>query len=259
MIVAMSDDLWFRGMEFDGEERPKRRNAKETKAHWEAMVLRTKPEANKWLHLTPRIASLGVDAFDRGPTMITKIHAYLVRELSLAENEGEKSAEFTDRICQITLEVFWTQNMRGDEGFEGTDSMLERLGGGWTASYLLKNYPGLSDYLIKEFLKAITGFSTVVNLGLFVAFGAEIFIKGPAVLLTEGIQNLRLDGLLKKNAITYGTLGGLINLTHYPEQMKEKGGRFDMKKSTDAWTKIRDLRHTLIQYLLQQNCSGTGE
>ena len=259
MIVGASDDLWFRGMEFDAEERPKRQNAKETKTHWEAMVLRTKPEANKWLHLTPRIASLGVDAFERGPTMITKIHAYLVRELNLAENEGEKSAEFTDRLCQITLEAFWTQNMRGDEGFEGTDSILERLGGGWTASYLLKNYPGLSDYLIQEFLKAITGFSIVVNLGLFVAFGAENFIKVPAVLLTEGIQNLRLDGLLKKIAMLYGMLGGLINLTHYPEQMKEKVRKFNMKKSTASWTKIRDLRHTLIEYLLQQNCSGTGE
>ena len=30
----------------------------------EAMVLRTKPEANRWLHLTPRIAALGTDAFE---------------------------------------------------------------------------------------------------------------------------------------------------------------------------------------------------
>ena len=32
-----------------------------------------------------------------------------------------------------------------------------------------------------------------------------------------------------------------------------------MKKSTDSWNKIRDLRHILIQYLLQQNRFGTGE
>ena len=32
-----------------------------------------------------------------------------------------------------------------------------------------------------------------------------------------------------------------------------------MKKATDSWNKIRDLRHTLIQYLLQQNRLGTGE
>ena len=35
--------------------------------------------------------------------------------------------------------------------------------------------------------------------------------------------------------------------------------RFDMKRSTDSWTKVRNLRHTFIQYLLQQNRFGTGE
>ena len=33
------------------KEGPKSQNDKETKAHLEAMVLRTKPESNKWLHL----------------------------------------------------------------------------------------------------------------------------------------------------------------------------------------------------------------
>ena len=32
-----------------------------------------------------------------------------------------------------------------------------------------------------------------------------------------------------------------------------------MKRATDSWNKIRDLRHTAIQYLLQQNRFGTGE
>ena len=40
VIVAMSNDLWFRGMEIK-EEGKKRQNAKETKAHLEALVLRT--------------------------------------------------------------------------------------------------------------------------------------------------------------------------------------------------------------------------
>ena len=57
VIVAMSNDLWFRGMEATGE-RERRKNSQETRAHLEAMVLRTKPEANQWLHLTPRVAAL---------------------------------------------------------------------------------------------------------------------------------------------------------------------------------------------------------
>ena len=35
--------------------------------------------------------------------------------------------------------------------------------------------------------------------------------------------------------------------------------KFDVNKATDSWNKIRDLRHTLIQYLLQQSRFGTGE
>ena len=40
---------------------------------------------------------------------------------------------------------------------------------------------------------------------------------------------------------------------------RERVRNLDMEKSTDSWNKIRDLRHTLIQYLVQQNRFGTGE
>ena len=42
---------------------------KRDEAHLEAMYLRTKPEINKWLHLTPRVAALGANATERGPVM----------------------------------------------------------------------------------------------------------------------------------------------------------------------------------------------
>ena len=258
VITAMSNDLWFRAMEVAGED-TRRKNSLETRAHLEAMVLRTKPEANQWLHLNPRVAALGADAFEQGPVMITKIHAYLLKEVNLAENAGEKTAEFVNRMCQITLETFWTQEMKGQEGFERTDSMLEGLRAGLTASFLAKVYPKVSHYLIKEFLQAVVRVSIVELIALFVTFGAESFVKGPAILLTDGIQNLRLDGLLTLIAITHGNLRGLMILARCPEQMKETVRNLDMKKSTDSWNKIRDLRHTLIQYLLQQNRFGTGE
>ena len=70
------------------------------------MVLRTKPEADQWLHLTPRVAALGADAFEQGPVMIRKIHASLVKEVNLAENAEEKAAELVNRVCQVTLETF---------------------------------------------------------------------------------------------------------------------------------------------------------
>ena len=68
------------------------------------------------------------------------------------------------------------------------------------------------------------------------------------MLLTEGIQNLRLDGLLALIAIKQGKLGELMTLTRYPEQMREKVKKFDIKKATASWTTMRDLLHTLIQY-----------
>ena len=258
VIIAMSNELWFRGMEAAGE-REKSKNSQETRAHLEAMVLRTKPEANQWLHLFPRVAALGVDAFEQGPVMIKKIHAYLLKEVNLAENAGEKTAEFVNRVCQVTLETFWTEKVKGEEGFERTDSMLEGLRVGWTASSLAKVYPKLSRYLIKEFLQEVVEVSIVELLALLVTFGAESFVKGQVMLLTEGIQNLRLDGLLTLIAITHGNLGGLMKLTRYLEQMIGDVKKFDVKKATDSWNKIRDLRHTLIQYPVQQNRFGTGE
>ena len=44
VIVAMSNDLWFPEVK---ERRERRENSKDTRAHLDAMVLRTKPEANQ--------------------------------------------------------------------------------------------------------------------------------------------------------------------------------------------------------------------
>ena len=164
-------------------------------------------------------SGIGADAFEQGPVMIKKIHAYLLKEVNLPENAGEKTSEFVNRVCQVTLETFWTEKLKREEGFERTDSMLEGLGAGCTASFLAKVYPKLSRYLIKKFLQALLKVSIVELLALFVTFGAESFVKGPVMLLTEGIQNLRLDGLLTLIAITHGNLGGLMKLTRYPNQM----------------------------------------
>ena len=118
VIIATSNDLWFRGMDVTGE-RERRKNSQETRAHLEAMVLRTEPEANQWLHLTPRVAELGADAFEQGPVMIKKIHAYLVKDVNLAKNTEEKTAEFVNRMFQVTLEIFWTQKVKGGKALNG--------------------------------------------------------------------------------------------------------------------------------------------
>ena len=50
-----------------------------------------------------------------------------------------------------------------------------------------------------------------------------------------------------------------MNLARYPEQIRENARKFDVKRSTDSWNKIRDLRHTLIQYHVQQTRFRTRE
>ena len=104
-------------------------------------------------------------------------------------------------------------------------------------------YPSLSRYLMKEFLQAVVEVSIVELLALLVTIGAENFVRGPVILLTEGVQILRLDGILTLIAIRHGNLVGFMNLTRYPEQMRENVRRFDVKRPTDSWTMIRDLRH----------------
>ena len=122
-----------------------------------------------------------------------------------------------------------------------------------------KNLSETLSILDKRILQAVVEVSIVELLALFVTFGAESFVKGPVMLLTEGIQKLRLDGLLTLIAITHGNLGGLMKLTCYPKQIIGDVKKFDAKKATDSWNKIKDLRHTLIQYLLQQTRFGKGE
>ena len=49
----------------------------------------------------------------------------MVKEVNLAENAEEKSAEFVNRVCQVTLEAFWTQSVKGEEGFDRLTACLK--------------------------------------------------------------------------------------------------------------------------------------
>ena len=64
------------------EERERRKNSKDTRVHSVAMVL--------WLNLTARIAALGTADFERGPVVIKKIHAYLLKVINLAGRVGSR-------------------------------------------------------------------------------------------------------------------------------------------------------------------------
>ena len=261
VIAAMSNDLWFRAMEVAGED-TRRKNSLETRAHLEAIVLRTKPEANQWLHLNPRVAALGADAFEQGPVMITKIHAYLLKEVNLAENAGEKTAEFVNRMCQITLETFWTQELKGQEGFErtGLSQHAGRVGSRMDRVLLGKSLPESLALLDKRIPPSSSGsVNSGTNSLVCDIWSRELrertggtahrWNPEPAARWTSDIDCNYPRKL--------GRTDETDTLSRADE--RERVRNLDMKKSTDSWNKIRDLRHTLIQYLLQQNRFGTGE
>ena len=82
------------------EEGARRKNSKETRAHLEAMVLTRKPDA-----LDLSSAAIGRGRFRARP-IGDQENPCLVKEVNLAKNAEEKSAENVNRMCQVTLEAF---------------------------------------------------------------------------------------------------------------------------------------------------------
>ena len=79
LVQQMANDLWFRQMDQAENEqgRTVRKNMTSAEEDVMAMALRTKPHNNSWLYLSPRLCTLGEDAFERAPAVIKEIHAYL--------------------------------------------------------------------------------------------------------------------------------------------------------------------------------------
>ena len=96
-------------------------------------------------------------------------------------------------------------------------------------------------------------------LALYVTFGHENFVKGPANLFTQALVDLSLDGLLTLMAMTYGQLGDLLELLRYPEQLQGANREFNAQLETASYRKMKDWTILLLQCLLQQNRSVTVE
>ena len=143
--------------------------------------------------------------------------------------------------------------------YEQSDAILGGMGVGWTPSFLSTCYPRASRNLIASFVKDIRKLSVGLILALYVTFGHENFVKGPANLFTQALTDLRLDGLLTLIAMTYGRLGDLLVLLRYPEQLQGTSREFNAQLETASLEKMKDWRILLLQYLLQQNRSITGE
>ena len=79
VVEQVANDLWFRQMDHAENEqgRTVRKNVTSAEEDLMALALRTKPHTNACLYLSPRLCTLGEDAFEHAPAVIKEINAYL--------------------------------------------------------------------------------------------------------------------------------------------------------------------------------------
>ena len=261
LVQQVADDLWFRQMDHAENEqgRTVRKNMTSAEEDLMAMALRTKPHNNLWLYLSPRLCTLGEDAFEHAPAVIKEIHVYLKNLFDARELAGGMMLKLIQDVNTMSLDKFQADVLATRAQYERSDAILGGMEVGWTPSFLSTCYPRASRNLIASFVKDIRKLSIGLILALYVTFGHENFVKGPANLFTQALADLRLDGLLTLIAMTYGRLGDLLVLLRYPEQLQGTSREFNAQLETASLRKMKDWRTLLLQYLLQQNRSVTGE
>ena len=224
-----------------------------------ALVLRTKPYTNAWLYLSPRLCTLGEDASEHAPAVIKEKHAYLKNVFNESELAGGMMLQLMQDVNTMSLDKFQADILATRAQYERSDAVMGGMGMGWTPSFLSTCCPRASRNLIASFVKDIRKPSIDLILALYVTFGHENFVKGPANLFIQALADLRLDGLLTLIAMTYGRMGDLLVLLRYPEQLQGTSRDLNAQLETASLKKMKDWRILLLQYLLQQNRSITGE
>ena len=201
-MQQVADDLWFRQMDYvrDAQERMVRRNLTASEEDLIALALRTKPHTNSWLYLSPRVCTLGEDAFEHAPANIKEIHEYLKNLLNEQELAGGKMLQLMLDVNTMSLDRFQAEVLATRAQNERSDAILGEMGVGWTPFFLSTCYLRPSRNLIASFVKDIRKLSIDLVLALYVKFGHENF----ANLFTQKLADLRLDGLLTLVTMTYG-------------------------------------------------------
>ena len=257
LVQQVADDLWFRQMDHaENEQRRKvRKNMTSAEEDLMALALRTKPHTNAWLYLSPKLCFLGEDAFKHAPAVIKEIQAYLKNLYNERELAGGMLLQLIQDVNTMSLVEFQATRAQ----YERSDAILGGMGVGWSPSFLSTCYPRASRNLIARFVKDIRKLLIGLILAMYVTFGHENFVKGPANFFSQALADLRLDGLLALIAMTYGRLGDLLVLLRYPEQLQGTSREFNAQLEAASLKKMKDWRILLLQYLLQQNRSITGE
>ena len=110
-------------------------------------------------------------------------------------------------INTMSLDRFQADVLATVAEYERPDAIFAGMGVGWSPALTRSCYPRASRNLIANFVRDIRKLYIGLVLALYLTFGHENFFKGPLVLFTQELADLRLDGMLTLIAMTYGRLG----------------------------------------------------
>ena len=182
LVQQVTNDLWFRQMDYAENEqgRTVRKNMTSAEEDLMALALRTKPNTNSWLYLSPRFCTLGEDALENALAVIKEIHAYLKNLLNERELVGGMMLQLMQDVNTMSKDKFQADILATRAQYERSDAILGGMGVGWTPSFLSTCYPRGSQNLIASFVKDIRELSIGLVPALYVTLGHENFVKGPA-------------------------------------------------------------------------------
>ena len=115
-----------------------------------------------------------------------------------------KMFQLMQDVNTMSLVKFQAEVLATKAQYERSDAILGGMAVGWTPSFLSTCYPKASKNLIASFVKDTRKLSIGLVLALYVTYGHENFVKGPANLFTQVLADLRLNGLLALITMSFG-------------------------------------------------------
>ena len=128
-VQFVGTDLWFRQMNYAENEqgRTVRKNMTSAEEDLMALALRTKPHTNSWLYLSPRLCTLGEDAFEHAPAVIKEIQAYLKNLFNERELARGMMLQLMQDVNTMSLDKFQADILALRAQYEQSDAILGRI------------------------------------------------------------------------------------------------------------------------------------
>ena len=128
LVQQMADDLWFRQKNYErnAQENMVRRNLTSSEEDLMALALRTKPHINALLSVSPRVCTLGDDAFEHAPAVIEEIHAHLENLMNEREQAGGMMFQLMQDVNTLSPDNFLATRAK----YESSDALLGGMGVG---------------------------------------------------------------------------------------------------------------------------------